>query len=237
LILIAGTDCKSALSGYNEVFTGETNSQALEYAMLCKHVYGEGGNIGAYTQVGDFYKYLSGLKAGLYKKGSMYVLAFAGTDDWNDFKNDAKQLIGVAEQYAEGLSLVTDVLLKDKNIKGHLTVTGHSLGGGISEFVAMKTGIHAVTFNAAGVSLFTSGLNRNSNTDAYILLTDPLNVLQRNSILPSAGGRIHTLLPAINTGSIFNGHCIDHIIEALTPKNYFQYITKKVNGAIKYLKN
>lgn len=25
--------------------------------------------------------------------------------------------------------------------------------------------------------------------------------------------------------------------QALTSKNYFQYITKKVNGAIKYLKN
>ena len=155
----------------------------------------------------------------------------------NDWENSGKQFAGVSEQYAEGLSLVTDVLLKDKKIKGHLTVTGHSLGGGISEYIAMKTDIHAVTFNAAGVSLFTSGLNRNSNTDAYILLTDPLNVLQRNSILPSAGGRTNILLPAFNVGSIFNGHSIDHIIEALTPKNYFQYITKKVNGAIKYLKN
>lgn len=213
------------------------NEQALEYAKLSKHVYGEGGDTGGYTQVGDSYNYDSGLKAALYKKGSMYVLAIAGTDfsQWKDWKNNAEQLLGAAKQYKEGLDLAK-TLLRRSEINGHLTVTGHSLGGGIAEYIAMNKGIHAVTFNSAGVSIFTSGIDRNSNTDAYILRTDPLNVIQQNTILPSAGGRIHYLTPDFNPGSYYNGHSIDHIIEALTPNHYFQDISRALYRAAKRLK-
>ena len=213
------------------------DAQALEYAKLSKNVYGNGGDTGGYKQVGDSYNYESGLKAALYKKGSMYVLAIAGTDfsQWKDWENNAKQLIGVSEQYNEGLDLAK-TLLRRSEIKGHLTVTGHSLGGGIAEYIAMDRGIHAVTFNAAGISIFTSGIHRNSNTDAYILITDPLNAIQQNTILPSAGGRIHYLTPDFNAGSYYNGHSIDHIIEALTPNHYSQDITRALYRATQRLK-
>ncbi len=216
---------------------GKSSDSALEMAKLSKNVYGQGGDTAGYTQVGDSYNYSSGLKAALFKKGSMYVLAIAGTDfsQWKDWENNGKQLIGVSEQYEQGLKLATK-LLQDPKIFGHLTVTGHSLGGGIAEYIAMNRGIHAVTFNAAGVSIFTSGIHRNSNTDAYILATDPLNTIQQNTFLPSAGGKIHYLPPAFNTGSYYNGHSIDHIIEALTPNHYFQDITRALYRATQRLK-
>jgi hypothetical protein len=100
----------------------------------------------------------------------------------------------------------------------------------------MDRGIHAVTFNAAGVSIFTSGIHRNSNTDAYILRTDPLDAIQQKTYLPSAGGRIHYLTPDFNASSFYNGHSIDHIIEALTPNNYFQDITRTLFRAAQRLK-
>jgi RHS repeat-associated protein len=205
----------------NSVKSRMTNSQALQFAKLSKHVYGEGGDIGHYKQI-EKYEYDSGFKAALYKNGSMYVLAIAGTEkSFKDGKEDVTQLVGIAEQYEQGLKLAVK-LLENPIMSGNLTVTGHSLGGGISEYISMNTGIHAVTFNAAGVSIFTSGIKRVSNTDAFILMTDPLNTFQSNSIFPSAGGRKHYLVPDNNLGSYINGHSIDHIIEALTPDKLYQ---------------
>jgi RHS repeat-associated protein len=229
--------------GYSttEGFVSNANKKpqptALELAKLSKHVYGDNNDIGGYEQQGDLYEYASGFRAALYKKGSMYVLAIAGTEDLfgPDGLTDAKQLVGLAKQYGEGLALAKD-LLKDSNIRNNLTVTGHSLGGGIANYISINTGIHAVTFNAAGLSFFTTGFNRSSNTDAYILRTDPLNAVQGGLIVPSAGGRKHYLTPDNNIGSYVNGHSIDHVIEALTPDKPSSFSIKQtINTLIRIM--
>lgn len=60
--------------------------------------------------------------------------------------------------------------------KAEITYTGHSLGGGLAETNAITTGDKAITFNAAGVSPLTA--SGKTKTTAFIMTTDPLNLIQ-----------------------------------------------------------
>lgn|SRR5690554_1157716 len=205
-----------------------------EAAMIAKHVYGDkkdpGYLIGGW-KVSDVGKGLelsneeSGFKSGVYERTTNgvteYVYATAGTDDWQDVKHDVLQPLGMSSQYKESLENVKN--LKDIIGNAELTFTGHSLGGGLAENNSLHTGDKAITFNAAGVSPLTSGTQRKSNTDAYIMTTDPLNAVQRSTILPAAGGNRHYLQPRSASG-VYNGHSINSIIEALNNPTIGQQI-------------
>ena len=198
-----------------------------EAAIMSKHVYGDKVKLQGGWSVSDAGKGIqfnreSGLKSGLYErdlKGGKkeYTFATAGTEDLvKDGSADANQLIGVSRQYMESKSIANTL----KGILGdsELTFTGHSLGGGLAEANSIETGDKAVTFNAAGLSVFTKGLFAKSNTEAYIMINDPLNAAQTmNSWLPRAGGTANYLMPRSLRGLI-NGHSIDTIIESLSKK-------------------
>ena len=99
---------------------------------------------------------------------------------------------------------------------GALSFAGHSLGGGLAEANAIFTGDSALTFNAAGLSPLTAWTSgSDDNTDAYVMLNDPLNEIQYlSNYLPSAGGTITYL---DNGGSLIDltAHSIDTVIKAL----------------------
>jgi len=63
-------------------------------------------------------------------------------------------------------------------------------------------------------------LNRKSEDkiDAYILRTDPLNILQNNSIMPDANGNRKYLVPK-DFKSICNGHDIKNFFKNFGVKN------------------
>jgi hypothetical protein len=115
---------------------------------------------------------LSGLQWGLYERQGPNgtrerVLAFAGTQDLQDWLTNADQAVrqgipgtgitipGVtipADQYREALQVATRFIeAKDKDGKMSLVITGHSLGGGLGQYVSLKTGVKAVLFNAAAL--------------------------------------------------------------------------------------
>lgn len=82
-------------------------------------------------------------------------------------------------------------------------------------------GRKAFTFNAAGVSditKFSEGtwktpLKSEGKIEAYILRTDPLNILQNSSpVMPDVNGNRHYLYPK-DVPSVYNGHSIDNIIK------------------------
>ena len=95
------------------------------------------------------------------------VLAFAGTEDAKDWLTNADQALrngiprtginipGVAIpaiQYQEALQVATKyVQAKDQDKNMSLVITGHSLGGGLGQYVSLKTGVKAVVFNAAAL--------------------------------------------------------------------------------------
>jgi len=164
----------------------------------------------------------SGFKSQLFERTNKttglteFCYVTAGTDfsSAKDWMANGLQLLGLSKQYDESTNnaMVLKELLGDA-----LSFAGHSLGGGLAEANAIATGDSAITFNAAGVSIFTNGCNFKSDTDAYIMSTDPLNSVQHsNMLLPTAGGNIHTLNPVSPSGWL-NGHSINSVIESLRP--------------------
>ena len=89
-----------------------------------------------------------------------YVLAFAGTDFssiWSDWvKTNLAQAIPYYGVYPLQYRLAVLTALKlVKSIKGHESewlITGHSLGGGLASAASIVSGLHAVTFNPAGLN-------------------------------------------------------------------------------------
>lgn len=88
------------------------------------------------------------------------VVAYRGTDGWNDITNADLQLAlqnDVPEQYQEANAFYTSI----KNEYGaNITLTGHSLGGALAQLVAaINDDTVAYTYNAPGVEAIYSTLN------------------------------------------------------------------------------
>lgn len=227
-------------SGGSTIFTGSgvvpitshgsvTKPTPLEAAFMSKAVYGDyvdpknltGWSVShAADGLGIIFNSVSGLKSQLFEKTlpngtKEYCYVTAGTEsrDPGDYAANVLQLVGASQEYTESI----------KNAKalaalfgGALSFAGHSLGGGLAEANAIATGDSALTFNAAGLSFFTTGFSTSSNTDAYVVQNDPLNLLQQiSNYLPSAGGTVHYLA---NGGSIIDAHSINTAITGLGGK-------------------
>lgn len=136
----------------------------LELAQIAQAVYDPGTRtVGDWTRLDDAALLQAGIdpasledpgtgfRAGLYTDGEgRYVLAFAGSNDLNDWLNNLRQGIGIdAEQYEQAAQLAVRA---DTAFGDQLVITGHSLGGGLAATASLATGNAAVTFNAAGVS-------------------------------------------------------------------------------------
>mgnify|MGYP000655238197 FL=1 len=59
------------------------------------------------------------------------------------------------------------------------------------------------------------------NIDAYIMYTDPLNIIQDKISIPKENGKRHYLVPT-DFPSVYNGHSIDNIIKnfGVNPDEY-----------------
>ena len=207
-----------------------------EAALMAAHVYGDisvtlkgGWRVSKNTFGISLCNSSNGFKSQLYERelnGELeYVYATAGTDvfDIKDWKNNVSQLIGLSDQYSESAN--NAVFLAEKLKNNELNFVGHSMGGGEAALNSLLTskknlkGRKAITFNAAGVSIITKivvgGLDiafkREDKISAYVLSTDPLNLLQHKiDILPRSNGKIKFLLPK-DLMSILNGHSISNV--------------------------
>ena len=136
-----------------------------------------------------------GFKSALYREyvTGKYILAIAGTDDVNDWIENALQGLGQGSlQYTSAMQLADGV---HENLGGNMIITGHSLGGGLASAGSVATGIHAYTFNAAGLrretvqeldGIFAGSLNNYDNNaaalvTAYYLDWDILSYAQDHS--------------------------------------------------------
>jgi len=169
----------------------------------------------------------NGLKSQVYertKKGKTeYVYATAGTEaDMGDIKADAIQPFSSSSQYDQSVGNAKSLSNQLSYEGAELTFTGHSLGGGEAAANAYATGRDAITFNAAGVTksnLDRYGIVGQSKVDAYIMLTDPLNLMQnKNPMLPSVNGTRHYILPWTKS-AIFNGHSMNNMLDAFGVPN------------------
>ena len=164
-----------------------------------------------------------GLKSQVYERTkdgeTEYVYVTAGTEnsDVLDWKHNFTQPLGSSKQYDESLYNASKISRDLSKTNSELTFVGHSLGGGEAAANAFATGRDAITFNAAGVSPFTMGKNNNSQIDAYILLSDPLNTIQNSFskvglLMPDVDGKRHPLMPQ-DFSSVVNGHSMDNVLK------------------------
>ena len=159
--------------------------------------------------------YPPGFSAGLYRDyvSGDYVIAIAGTDTpvLEDIIANLRQLLTNGDTQYRAAMTVGVLLNRIPQLSGQLRAAGHSLGGGMASAAAIAAGIHAHTFNAAGLQQHTlrnaNGSwihdgskerfgNANSWIEAYRVIwdmnvdsTDILTFLQENAIaLPDALG-------------------------------------------------
>lgn len=92
----------------------------------------------------------SGFKATVFQKEDAAVLAFAGNESkFRDWLTNLKQGIGLdTAQYRQAVAFAQECKVHFGN---NLTLTGHSLGGGLATLACAATGTLAVVFNPAGV--------------------------------------------------------------------------------------
>ncbi|WEA00844.1 DUF6443 domain-containing protein [Mucilaginibacter sp. SJ] len=172
----------------------------------------------------------TGFKSTLYKDlDGKYVYATAGTDmtSWKDWSNNGAQEIAMSKQYKES---VDNALALQKKLGNKLSFTGHSLGGGMAALNAMVTGLHATTYNAAGLSLATIlkfggrqalKFDWKSHVNAFIMWTDPLNYLQFvQPLLRQAQGK-RTYFTPVTLSGYYNGHSIQNFIDNFM--HYWKY--------------
>lgn len=82
--------------------------------------------------------------------GPHYVVSFRGTTDGSDWKANARQGVGLpSDQYSRALMIAKAIR---RHPDARVTITGHSLGGGLASAAALASGRGAQTFNAAGLS-------------------------------------------------------------------------------------
>jgi hypothetical protein len=120
-------------------------------------------------------------------KTKEYVLSFRGSESPNedvlDWVTNYSQATGsndYRKQYTKAKLLAKSLQNRCKGCK--ISITGHSLGGGLASAAGVETGLPTYTFNAAGlhrntIDEFDNKVN-NSNIKAYYSNDDPLNQLQ-----------------------------------------------------------
>lgn len=102
-----------------------------------------------------------GLKGAIMEipEDSSVVLAFTGTDLWdtttpNQIITDIVQILGSADStYYAAVGIAKELWSQFNN--RHIFITGHSLGGGLTQFATaalMKPNIQGIGFNSAGLS-------------------------------------------------------------------------------------
>ena len=104
------------------------------------------------------------------------VVAYAGSQEWfQDWTiNDGEILIGqVPSQKTDALAFYAMVAgTYCTNEQTNISITGHSLGGALAQYVASLKHVPAVTFNAPGVDVPSGGTIENIIN--YVNMNDPV---------------------------------------------------------------
>ena len=121
----------------------------------------------------------TGFHAEIIVKGNDFIIAYRGTDNLLgiDGRNDlAMARKKFPEQATEAIQVYDK--LKQDYPNSDITVTGHSLGGSLSQIVSSIRGCNAVTFNAYGTKdMFEDPYNiKEDNIVNYVNEWDPITM-------------------------------------------------------------
>ncbi len=139
----------------------------------------------------------NGFYAEAYEKDGKIIIAYRGSDDRKDWLySDAQIAAGnLPDQWENAKAFYKEVERRNPNTP--ISVTGHSLGGALAQFVAAVYDLNAETFAAPGVldnCRRLEGFDTSANYDKvinHILVTDPFgnygrHVGQTNRCLPGS---------------------------------------------------
>ena len=152
--------------------------------------------------------------SGIYQRemeqgGTEYVLAFAGTNDNNDWKQDLNNFFawGSASQYGNAITIGNKFASFYDGYEK--TIVGHSLGGGLATAAAMATGIKAITFNPASMSDYTKNQlciqnASDKNITNYVVWGEPLSFIQNAVGMSLPGNTIYLDAPKSSFSPITN---------------------------------
>ena len=92
----------------------------------------------------------NGFYACVLKKENNIIIAYRGTEknSWSDIKNDLNMWKNIPAQAHQAIGIYDYVKREYPNAQ--IAITGHSLGGSLSQIVSAERGVEAVTFNAYG---------------------------------------------------------------------------------------
>jgi hypothetical protein len=169
----------------------------------------------------------TGFDAGIYKndKTGEIIVAYRGSDQLRDYTgaNADARLAGMTGQVTTQYKAASDLarMVRDQWSKSTpdktITLTGHSLGGGLASYAGQQQGIKNVyTFNAARNPLSASGQNAGQVNVAVPgdLVGDagtgsPVFGVLGGSSLP---GQTYYINTTANQAGLFGGHEMDGII-------------------------
>ena len=105
----------------------------------------------------------NGFHAEVLSNGKDIIIAYRGTDEMGDIKNDAAMARNRLPAQATDAIAVYDKVARE-NPGRDISVTSHSLGGSLGEIVSGVRGVFAATFIAYGVrDMFKSGIKLKEN--------------------------------------------------------------------------
>lgn len=114
-------------------------------------------NINGWEYVDKYFNQFSGYYSEIYKKNDKIILVIRGTElesgikeAKKDLRNDLNMGLKKLPYQVTNAKEVYSKLVK-KYGKENIIITGHSLGGSISEILGTEYGVETVTFNAYGI--------------------------------------------------------------------------------------
>lgn len=193
-------------------YSGHSTAEAGKFVKLSKSELPQSIRI-LYDEDKGLLKSSRGLQAWLGKKDNDYVVAYAGTDisSFDMVYADIIQLSSPSTLYLKCAGLLK--ILLDNIPNKNFYVTGHSLGGGITQFAATanmnlhESRIQGFGYNPAGLSMISIRhlessrmLKSKSRISQFMTSKDPVSLF---------GGKIGCLTTLPKTGK--DGHGIDDL--------------------------
>ncbi|TXT26236.1 MAG: hypothetical protein FD134_645 [Gallionellaceae bacterium] len=157
-----------------------------------------------------------------------YIVAYRGTVTGNDWKENAKQGIGMeSDSYNRAMNIASKMRKATKKLGQSFETTGHSLGGGLASSAAVVTGARATTFNSAGLhdnttASYGNPLDREAakkTVNAYRIegaeKTEILTSVQKLPLVPDAIGEPRSVRPPDEGASRLSLHGMDTMIDGI----------------------
>lgn len=194
----------------NEYFIRDENGKIINNELKA--------NGTTYT-VKDYADTASGMQALLLENGGQYIIAFRGTAGFVDVLVDAViGLDNINEQYSDAVSFVNKALALPGVSESNLTLTGHSLGGILTQQVGATLGIDGYAYNPYGVDrLLTMMPDSSLNVIQELAL---YNIMKSSNLGASEASwaKEHIVNVSYNDFGIIEGDILSNI-ENYTPVN------------------